>query len=440
MRIANNHIAVQRKSAMARTTVKVAIGIVFFISPTDLRATPKWVTIYRGQLGSLSPEDRREAASALGSLGADACSAIPDLVKALRDYDSSVRHAAAEALLQFGPDAKEAVLGLKEMLREGSADERRVAILALGAIGPDAGSAVPLLEPIVDDDRALIRRYAVEALGNIGEDAVPALIRALGSTDPGVRGSSADSLARLGRLAKPAVRVLARSLGDDDTQVVAAAARALGAIGLGAKPALPDLRRHLANGSVGIRMDAACAILAIDPTDSEAKLVLLDLVKRCPGETAMGCAAALGRIEGETEGAIAVLLAGLRDDAIAVRCAAAAGLAGLGPRASSAAPVLAELASRGPERFRSTAAKALIQIGRNKPEAVQALIHALDTENDHESMIRALGQAEADGRAALDNLSKLLKDRKWSVRRSAANAIKQIDPSATPDIFVNSEQ
>src|SRR5262245_6539542 len=55
---------------------------------------------------------RRNAAYALGQIGAGAKEAVPALIAALKDRDTEVRRSAASALGQIGPVAKEAVPAL----------------------------------------------------------------------------------------------------------------------------------------------------------------------------------------------------------------------------------------------------------------------------------------------------------------------------------------
>ena len=100
----------------------------------QLAAEGAWGIIIR----ALPSETVREAVVGLGT------PAVPALIKALGDWNSSVRRAAAEAL---------------------------------GAIGDP--KAVPALVQALGDDRYKVRRAACEALVKIGTPAVPALHKAL---------------------------------------------------------------------------------------------------------------------------------------------------------------------------------------------------------------------------------------------------------------------
>lgn len=76
------------------------------------------LALFVGDKGK-DPEARRKAAEALGSLGANAKSAVPGLTAALKDRD--VRLEAANALGEIGPDAKGA---LKELETIAASKER----------------------------------------------------------------------------------------------------------------------------------------------------------------------------------------------------------------------------------------------------------------------------------------------------------------------------
>ena len=102
--------------------------------------------------------------------------AVPALIKALKDSDKDVRKAAAEALGKIGD--KSAVPALIKALKDGYWQVRTAAAAALGKIGDK--SAVPALIEALKDKDSDVRTAAAEALGTIGDTrAVPALIEAL---------------------------------------------------------------------------------------------------------------------------------------------------------------------------------------------------------------------------------------------------------------------
>ncbi len=114
------------------------------------------------------------AAKALRRIGPDAKSAIPALIRALRDpriavpgvgtgekrrgdFDCSTPIAAVEALGSLGPEAKAAIPALIGIVRSSDEDSScaslgQAAILALGQIRPEAGAAVPILRDLMQED------------------------------------------------------------------------------------------------------------------------------------------------------------------------------------------------------------------------------------------------------------------------------------------------
>jgi phycocyanobilin lyase alpha subunit len=124
----------------------------------------------------------RNAARALGKLGAPAQAAIPDLLATLQDDDHGLREAAARALGELR--ASEAVEPLRQRLASGPAvagaqqpgtprlQEPCEALLeALGEIGDGRQEVVAVIEPFVQHERPLIRSAACRALLQLTGDA-----------------------------------------------------------------------------------------------------------------------------------------------------------------------------------------------------------------------------------------------------------------------------
>ena len=117
----------------------------------------------------------RNAARALGKLGAPAQAAIPDLLATLDDDDHGLREAAARALGEL--KAVDAVEPLRRRLASGPAvagaqqpgtprlQEPCEALLeALGEIGVAEPTVLAVIEPFVAHERPLIRSAACRAL------------------------------------------------------------------------------------------------------------------------------------------------------------------------------------------------------------------------------------------------------------------------------------
>jgi HEAT repeat protein len=121
---------------------------------------------------------------------------VPALIEALRDEDSDVRMVAARALKEIKDPA--AVPGLIEALREDS-NVRMVAAKALGEIKDPA--AVPfLIEALRDKDSSSVRISAVWALGEIKDPAAePVLTEALRDDHSNVREAAAAALGKINK-------------------------------------------------------------------------------------------------------------------------------------------------------------------------------------------------------------------------------------------------
>ncbi len=143
----------------AETVLPILIGMAMREKQLVVTEDPVEIRTFEGEgqdyhLGPSRPRKdplRIAAIQALGSFGAEAGPAVPELVRALHDPDLRVRWFAAEALARIGPAAKSAVPALIEALRsrdvapaaadgEGMEDGpiRLMAAVALGKIGADA--------------------------------------------------------------------------------------------------------------------------------------------------------------------------------------------------------------------------------------------------------------------------------------------------------------
>jgi HEAT repeat protein len=303
---------------------------------------------------------------------------------------------AAVALVRLGPAAVEALeAGLREP--ESAPHCARV----LGEIGPRARAAVPALLALMQDREGSRERRAevVRALGRIGPDP---------ETPPGLPDPVIDGLTAA--LDDPAVAVQQRAL------------EALAELGPRAQTALPALAR---------------------------------VTRGRNADLAAGACLALAGLGGP--GAVAPLVARLKDDRRPVREAAAEGLARLGPVARPALPALADvLSSPTPlaartalERIGADAVPALAAVLRNDQPAARfqaglALYHLgsrarpairdLQTSLDHPgSTARLAGSALLLASAPWENISTLaaledLVEQEQDALLVAALALARLDP------------
>src|SRR5262249_29840690 len=99
---------------------------------------------------------------ALGRMGKPA---MPRILEALRDANSSVRLGAVWALLVLGPEAADARPALLDLLRDSDGDVKISAGLALARIGKPA---VPDLAARLEDRDEQVRLSAANALARVG--------------------------------------------------------------------------------------------------------------------------------------------------------------------------------------------------------------------------------------------------------------------------------
>jgi HEAT repeat protein len=166
------------------------------------------------QLKSKDPEERIEAAKAIGDLREKAKSAIPSLLELNKDRESRVRYQAVEALYDIcvnargqGPEVKMAVTVLIASLKDKTAADNEnfdvlckvMDVLSLIAEQepsygkPVATAVIPFLKHDVD----VVRHFAVSALENLkdaAKPAVPRLIEMAKGKDEGDRDKALGAL------------------------------------------------------------------------------------------------------------------------------------------------------------------------------------------------------------------------------------------------------
>jgi len=142
-----------------------------------LRLGPSGVLALSRALRNEDVQLRKNAALALNVLAGgwydrswpklDIKAALPALVAALQDSDSSVRAWSAQAIGDIGADAATAVPDLISLLSNGDEGSRNSACIALRFIGPAAKQALPDLKKALSDPSKDVRRFAALAIENI---------------------------------------------------------------------------------------------------------------------------------------------------------------------------------------------------------------------------------------------------------------------------------
>lgn len=140
-----------------------------------------------------TPEACAEAINLLGE--ARYAPAVPNLTALVREADPGTRYLAAQALSKIGDEAESAVPTLLKALRD---DDMWLRAAVTGALIQIGNPSVPGLTKALFDDNKAVRRAAAKALGRIGsERAVSALTVALKDSDHAVKQFSAEALRRI---------------------------------------------------------------------------------------------------------------------------------------------------------------------------------------------------------------------------------------------------
>jgi HEAT repeat protein len=345
------------------------------------------------------PAVRREMARALGGAGPEV---IPLLADALTDPDENGRLAAVGALGRLGPQA---VDPLRSALGQKSVQVRRLAVLAFGRLGPDAAGTAPALLEATRDGDGLVRRLAVSLLDRPGKDlprVAPALARALADEEAAVRWTAAFVCEELGRRAREALPALEKALGEKESAVRRRVLFAVRALGPAARPAVPVLVKLLDE------RNPVPTVAVVDEVGMRADVAL-----------------ALGRIAPDP---VALFTKLLKSSAPATRTTAAEALVQIG---RPAVPALLTLARRGETEIRKRAVFCLGQIAPPPKETVPALVELLGDNNlvIRLEAVRALAELGPDARAATEPLSRIARDNQDLARQEAAKALERIKPA-----------
>lgn len=238
---------------------------------------------------------RRNAASAIGRLGANGVSALPALERALTgDKDPKVRLEAGRAIGRLGAGGAPAVPALTQALSDDSdTDVRTAAACSIGGLGPAGAPGLPtLLRALRDDKEADVRIRAANAIGDLGSGgapAIPALVAALATTVdennavvasrfyPCVFRPLGDTASgALAKLGKPAIPALTEALKNPNEKIRGGAARTLGSMEALPSGAIAALTVAMKDKDSNVRHDAALALYSQGGSEKGAADAELD--------------------------------------------------------------------------------------------------------------------------------------------------------------------
>jgi HEAT repeat protein len=356
-------------------------------------------------LSDARPEVRREAALALGAIGAAASSAEPQLAAALGD--ELTREAATFALAQIGkvspstekqiqasaqsenkvlstvslwalvrfhPQDRELATKAAEQfiarLKDEDAFVRLTAARALSSLQLDSQITLPIFEQVLADSDETTVLHALDALASLGKAAVPRLTAAL--EHERLRAPIAYILGQIGPDAAHATDALASLADDPNARVASESVLALAKIGPQAKAAVPKLLAALDQPECSNSQAIVYALGKIGAGDDATRSAIAARLQGEDRALAVLSAWALTKLQPQTPATsgrlVPVLVRGLEDPLPQTQTVAAEALANLGPLAKGAVPALEIAGSSDDESVRRASLEALRAIRGEKQE------------------------------------------------------------------------
>jgi len=205
---------------------------------------------------------------------------------------------------------------------------------------------------------------------------------------------------------------------------------ALGKIHAQPEIAVPAVMTYLTKSPY--QSSAAMVLGRFGTNAAPAVPLLLEMLAKDRDPMARGQAAgALGKIRVEPASVLPALVQSLKDTTPYIRDLSAGAIVSYGAEARPIVPTLVELL-KGPDTLlRSTVATTLGRIHVDPELVVPALLEYLvEPKGNHMSAAQALAAFGADAKPAVPALVELLNSPNADYRRSAAEALKQIDPEA----------
>src|SRR5579862_1556313 len=303
-------------------------------------------------------------------------------------------------------------------------------------VGPGAGGpedVPPLLENL-KNAQPRVRRDAAEDLGRIGGAArasIPQLEQVLRDPVAEVRVAGAEALAAIDpSKADVAVQIATEALKEKSEATRRAAAWVLGDLGMKAAPACLALSGMLGDPDGELRWAAANALGEIGPASTVAIPGLLGLLGDKEANLRASAADALGQIGSEARGpAQGPLVRAMKDPDLGARQSAARALLELGTQNPEAVGLLAE----GEANYWEYANTLAFLVRTGGPAAGPCVAEGVKHPN-HEVRMAAsnlLLQVPAEHyRSALGFLIEGLKDGHYFVRARCARAILTLTPEA----------
>lgn len=390
---------------------------------------------------------RDQAADNAGAFPKLPADAVPDLVKALKDANPTVRSAAAGLLAQLGPAAAPALPELLKLVPTAPLDDdgnlKYAAYPVLRAIAAVGEPAVEALVPLLADKEAHVRWQAAHVLGSIGapaKAAVPALEKAMIDPVGPVAGEAVWAFVMAGGDSAKAVARIEPALKTEDPVQKAGVLELVARLGPTGRKLADKMLPFLADEEPDIRRAAVEFVASLPGPDAKSAVPALGkmLLDKDEGDGLRRRVADLlgdlGPDAGDAGDALGKAVAADRDPA--VRRAAADALAAVGPAGKAALPGLiratADANSDADVRVRAVAAVAAVGAGdRSAADAVVKAAQDAKSPEVRAAAVAALGRFTPPDPAAVARLADIAKsDRIFSVRLAAFRTLAVLGPAA----------
>ena len=218
----------------------------------------------------------------MSELGADARSAVPDLIELASTGDALLKQNVLRALGKTGGTARDTVIPvLSEALRDSQKEVRVAAAEALTNLSTGQSNDLPIFTALLKNQQdAEIRVQARRGLAKLGKEAKPALADLVAAGKDGdkmVRKAVIDALIVFGPEAKNVVPIYSEALKDSDKELRKTALQALAKMGTESKSAVPAIRDLLKEAEY--RKDALATLGKLGPVAKDAVPAIGDLLK-----------------------------------------------------------------------------------------------------------------------------------------------------------------
>ncbi len=300
-------------------------------------------------LGDSSPQKARAAKKAVAKLAPDN---LPELIKGLKNSNLAVRLDVVKILGKVGPKAKDAVPGLMEMFRGTNLILRNRSFVALCEIRVGVlpklfetlGSRTVNLPFEAAEARQVETSKAIRTfIDREDREAIPYIIAALSSSNAEIRTNLAEALKILIRPADERQDQLLRAISaDKDARVRAIAAELMGNIKHVDRNVILRLMGYLSDSDARVRLAAIEGLLKIGEEASWVLSEIKNVINDPNPDVCLGAVRFAALFGSSSAYHIPELIRALDNPSAMVRATTAEVLGNIGPKGIQAAPKLAE--------------------------------------------------------------------------------------------------